>query len=102
MFEALGRNGINVRALTKKGSSERNISAVIAHDDIKKAVNVLHEAFFESVYKQLNIFVVGVGNVGSKLLNQIQQQQQKFLEEHIKPPGKDCRHCQQQENAVCR
>ena len=47
MFDALGRNGINVRAIAQ-GSSERNISAVIAHADIKKAVNVLHEAFFES------------------------------------------------------
>jgi aspartokinase/homoserine dehydrogenase 1 len=81
MFEALGRNGINVRAIAQ-GSSERNISAVIAHADIKKAVNVLHEAFFESVYKQLNVFIVGVGNVGGKLLHQIHQQQ-KFLEEHL-------------------
>jgi aspartokinase/homoserine dehydrogenase 1 len=81
MFEALGRNGINVRAIAQ-GSSERNISAVIAHADIKKAVNVLHEAFFESVYKQLNVFIVGVGNVGGRLLHQIQQQQ-KFLEEHL-------------------
>jgi aspartokinase/homoserine dehydrogenase 1 len=81
MFDALGRNGINVRAIAQ-GSSERNISAVIANADIKKAVNVLHEAFFESAYKQLNVFVIGVGNVGSKLLNQIQQQQ-KFLEQHL-------------------
>ncbi len=81
MFEALGRNGINVRAIAQ-GSSEKNISAVIAHADIKKAVNVLHEAFFESAYKQLNIFVVGVGNVGGKLMSQLQQQQ-KFLEEHL-------------------
>ncbi len=81
MFDALGRNGINVRAIAQ-GSSERNISAVIAHEDIKKAVNVLHEAFFESAYKQLNIFIIGVGNVGSKLLNQIKQQQQ-FLLEHL-------------------
>lgn len=81
MFDALGRNGINVRAIAQ-GSSERNISAVIAHTDIKKAVNVLHEAFFENVYKQLNIFVIGVGNVGSKLLGQLQQQQ-PFLQEHL-------------------
>lgn len=81
MFDALGRNGINVRAIAQ-GSSERNISAVIAHADIKKAVNVLHEAFFENVYKQLNIFIVGVGNVGSKLISQLQQQQ-CFLLEHL-------------------
>jgi aspartokinase/homoserine dehydrogenase 1 len=82
MFGALGRNGINIRAIAQ-GSSERNISAVISTSDVKKAVNVLHEAFFESVYKQLNIFIAGVGNVGSKLLDQIQQQQQ-YLLDHLK------------------
>jgi aspartokinase/homoserine dehydrogenase 1 len=45
-------------------------------------VNVLHEAFFESTYKQLNIFVIGVGNVGSKLLSQLKQQQ-PFLSDHL-------------------
>jgi len=81
MFEALGRNGINVRAIAQ-GSSERNISAVIATADVKKCVNVLHEAFFESTYKQLNIFIVGAGNVGGKLLQQLKQQQ-SFLLEHL-------------------
>ena len=81
MFGALGRNGINIRAIAQ-GSSERNISAVISADDVKKGVNVLHEAFFESVYKQLNIFLVGAGNVGSKLLGQLKQQQ-AFLLEHL-------------------
>ena len=79
MFGALGRNGINIRAIAQ-GSSERNISAVISVRDVKKAVNVLHEAFFEAVYKQLNVFIVGVGNVGGKLLGQIKQQQQYLLE----------------------
>ncbi len=73
MFGALGRNGINVRAIAQ-GSSERNISAVVAQQDVPKAVNVLHEAFFETVYKQLNVFVIGTGNVGSKLLDQLLQQ----------------------------
>ncbi|HYK44602.1 MAG TPA: aspartate kinase, partial [Parafilimonas sp.] len=81
MFESFGRNGINVRAIAQ-GSSERNISAVIATDDVKKCVNVLHEAFFESTYKQLNIFVVGVGNVGGKLLDQLKQQRE-FLLQHL-------------------
>jgi len=81
MFDALGRNGINVRAIAQ-GSSERNISAVISAADVKKGVNVLHEAFFETAYKQLNIFIVGAGNVGSKLLGQLQQQQQ-FLLQHL-------------------
>ncbi len=82
MFGALGRNGINVRAIAQ-GSSERNISAVISSDDVKKAVNVLHEAFFEtSTYKQLNVFIVGTGNVGKKLIAQIEGQQ-RFLLEHF-------------------
>ncbi len=82
MFGALGRNGINIRAIAQ-GSSERNISAVIATSDVKKGVNVLHEAFFEAVYKQLNVFIAGLGNVGSKLLSQIAQQQQ-YLLDHLK------------------
>ena len=74
MFGALGRNGVNVRAIAQ-GSSERNISAVIAVPDVKKAINILHEEFFETTYKQVNLFVTGVGNVGSSLLGQLIQQQ---------------------------
>ena len=81
MFSALGRNGINIRAIAQ-GSSERNISAVIAARDVKKALNVLHESFFESVKKQLNIFITGCGNVGGKLLGQIAAQQ-PWLETHL-------------------
>ncbi len=81
MFGALGRNGINVRAIAQ-GSSERNISTVIAAADVKKGVNVLHEAFFETSHKQINVFVIGTGNVGSKLLDQLKQQQ-AFLLEHM-------------------
>ena len=47
MFGVLGRNGVNIRAIAQ-GSSERNISAVIAAGDVKKAINVLHEEFFET------------------------------------------------------
>jgi len=81
MFSALGRNGVNIRAIAQ-GSSERNISAVISADDVKKAVNVLHEAFFETTYKQLNVFIVGAGNVGGKLLDQLKKQQ-SFLLDHL-------------------
>lgn len=81
MFGALGRNGVNVRAIAQ-GSSERNISAVIALADVKKAINVLHEEFFETTYKQVNLFVAGVGNVGSRLLAQLDQQR-KYLEEQL-------------------
>ena len=73
MFGALGRNGINVRAIAQ-GSSEKNISAVLSSADVKKAINVLHEEFFETTYKQLNLFIAGTGNVGGKLLAQINQQ----------------------------
>ncbi|MEJ7911942.1 MAG: bifunctional aspartate kinase/homoserine dehydrogenase I [Chitinophagaceae bacterium] len=82
MFGALGRNGINIRAIAQ-GSSERNISAVIAATDVKKGLNVLHEEFFETTYKQLNLFVVGTGNVGSKLLAQIRQQE-AYLQQHLR------------------
>lgn len=73
MFGTLGRNGINVRAIAQ-GSSEKNITAVLSERDVKKAVNVLHETFFETTYKQLNVFIAGVGNVGGKLIAQIAQQ----------------------------
>src|SRR5438477_778453 len=82
MFGALGKNGVNVRAIAQ-GSSERNISAVINTADVRKAINVLHEEFFETSYKQINIFIAGAGNVGSKLLRQLHQQQ-KFLRDHLR------------------
>lgn len=82
MFGAIGRNGVNVRAIAQ-GSSERNISAVVSSADVKKAINVLHEEFFETTYKQINLFITGVGNVGSKLIAQIEQQQQ-YLQEHLR------------------
>jgi len=82
MFSALGKNGVNVRAISQ-GSSERNISAVISANDVKKAVNVLHEEFFETSYKQVNLFVAGVGNVGSRLLSQLLQQQH-YLQKNLR------------------
>ncbi|MEP7110275.1 MAG: bifunctional aspartate kinase/homoserine dehydrogenase I [Ferruginibacter sp.] len=81
MFGNLGRNGVNVRAIAQ-GSSERNISAVISTHDVKKAINVLHEEFFETVYKEINLFIAGVGNVGSKLVAQILKQQ-RYLQEKL-------------------
>jgi bifunctional aspartokinase / homoserine dehydrogenase 1 len=82
MFSALGRNGINVRAISQ-GSSERNISAVIATKDVKKAVNVLHEEFFETTYKQVNLYIAGVGNVGSRLISQLLQQHE-YLQKNLR------------------
>ena len=79
MFSTLGRNNINIRAIAQ-GASERNISAVIAERDVKKALNTLHERFFESETKQLNVFITGVGNVGERLVEQIKQQQDYLIE----------------------
>jgi aspartokinase/homoserine dehydrogenase 1 len=82
MFSTLGKNNVNIRAIAQ-GASERNISAVINQRDVKKALNTLHERFFEDNTKQLNLFVMGVGNVGEKFIAQINQQK-KFLKENLK------------------
>ena len=82
MFSTLGKNNVNIRAIAQ-GASERNISAVINKRDVKKALNTLHECFFEDNAKQLNLFVMGVGNVGEKFIEQIHQQK-KFLKENLK------------------
>ncbi|MCF6141945.1 bifunctional aspartate kinase/homoserine dehydrogenase I [Flavobacterium sp. K77] len=82
MFSTLGKNNVNIRAIAQ-GASERNISAVINERDVKKALNTLHENFFEENTKQLNLFVMGVGNVGEKFIEQIHQQK-KFLKEKLK------------------
>ena len=81
MFSVLGYNNINVKAISQ-GASERNITAVIKKKDVKKALNTLHEKFFEKNIKQLNLFITGVGNVGKKLLEQIFNQT-KYLEENL-------------------
>jgi aspartokinase/homoserine dehydrogenase 1 len=81
MFNALGKNGINVMAIAQ-GSSERNISAVVKQSDVSKALNVLHDAFFLSDTRTVNLFLVGLGLVGGTLLQQIQQQSGKLLQEH--------------------
>ncbi len=82
MFSTLGKNNVNIRVIAQ-GASERNISCVIDEKDVKKALNALHEEFFEENVKQLNLFVMGVGNVGSKFLNQIRQQK-NYLKENLK------------------
>jgi len=82
MFSTLGKNNVNIRAIAQ-GASERNISAVIRKEDVKKALNTLHEAFFEENIKQLNLYILGTGNVGAKLLDQLRQQR-KYLKEHLR------------------
>jgi len=81
MFGTLGANGVSVIAIAQ-GSSERNISAVVESKDLQKAINSLHENFFLSERKRLNLFIVGVGNVGGTLIEQIRQQNQVLLEDH--------------------
>ncbi len=82
MFSTLGKNNVNIRVIAQ-GASERNISCVIDEKDVKKALNALHEEFFEENIKQLNLFVMGVGTVGSKFLVQIQKQK-KYLKDNLK------------------
>jgi len=82
MFSALGKNNVNIRAIAQ-GASEKNISAVVNKIDAKKALNTLHEQFFEEKLKQLNLFVTGVGNVGERFLAQIAQQSD-YLKEQLK------------------
>ena len=82
MFSTLGRNNVNIRAIAQ-GASERNISAIIAESDVTKALNCLHERFFETETKQINLFISGVGNVGKSLINQIEQQK-KYIKTNLK------------------
>lgn len=79
MFSTLGHNGINIHAIAQ-GSSERNISAIINSNDVRKAVNTLHEEFFSDGRKQINLYIVGAGTVGSRLLEQLRQQHEYLLE----------------------
>jgi aspartokinase/homoserine dehydrogenase 1 len=81
MFSSLGANNVNIRAIAQ-GASERNISIMINKKDTQKALNTLHETFFENDIKELNLFIIGVGNVGSKLLEQIEKQK-KYLEDNL-------------------
>lgn len=80
-FNSLGKNGVNIRSIAQ-GSSERNISMVIKRDDLKKALNTLHESFFLSETKRMHLFLIGTGNVGSALLNQIHEQSEYLKKKH--------------------
>lgn len=79
MFGAMGRNSVNIRAIAQ-GSSEKNISAVISTADVRKAINVLHEEFFETASKQVNLYIIGLGNVGSRLMAQLHDQRKNLLD----------------------
>lgn len=81
LFHTIGKNGINVVAIAQ-GASEQNISWVVKNSDLRKTLNVVHEAFFLSPYVELNIFLVGIGTVGRDLLSQISRQQEKLKKDH--------------------
>jgi len=80
MFTTLGQNGINIHAIAQ-GSSERNISAIISSNDVRKAVNTLHEEFFSDDKKQVNVYIAGVGTVGGKLIEQLRLQHKAISDE---------------------
>lgn len=80
LFQALGRNGINIHAIAQ-GSSEYNISVIIKRKNISKALNAVHDAFFTQLTKTLHVFSLGTGNIGATLLRQIDAQSD-FLREN--------------------
>ncbi len=82
VFRTLGNNGINIQAIAQ-GASERNISVVIDAKDEHKAVNVIHEQFFQETTKKVHLFVIGTGNVGQQFL-EIVYQQQEYCKTHQK------------------
>ncbi len=79
LFSVLGRNGISVLSVAQ-GASETNISAIIQQEHLRKASNVIHDSFFLSEYQVVNLFLCGVGGVGSSLLAQLQEQRQELME----------------------
>ncbi len=81
LFNALGKNGINVAAIAQ-GSSERNLSIVISQKDISKTLNTIHEVFFLSEIKTLNVFLIGTGLIGSTLISQIARHNENLIKEH--------------------
>ncbi|AEF83306.1 bifunctional aspartate kinase/homoserine dehydrogenase I [Leadbettera azotonutricia] len=81
VFHALGRNGINVVAIAQ-GSSELNISAVISKQDEAKALNAIHEVFFLSGVRSVNLFLLGTGLIGGTLLEQIAAQREILADQH--------------------
>ncbi|MCU7493825.1 MAG: bifunctional aspartate kinase/homoserine dehydrogenase I [Ignavibacteria bacterium] len=82
VLQALGRNGINIAAIAQ-GSSKLNISMVIPKNDESKALNAIHDAFFLSDLKSINLFVIGTGLIGRTLFQQIKNQLE-FLYSHLK------------------
>jgi len=81
-FHALGRNGVNIVAIAQ-GSSETNISAVISKQDEGKALNAIHDAFFYANHRSVNLFLIGTGNIGGTLLDQIAENREKLADRDL-------------------
>lgn len=81
LFATLGKSGISVIACAQ-GASEVNISFVIKNKHLRKALNSIHDSFFLSDYKVLNLFIVGIGTVGGNMIEQIRQQQPKLMKQY--------------------
>ncbi|MGN1213756.1 MAG: bifunctional aspartate kinase/homoserine dehydrogenase I, partial [Bacteroidaceae bacterium] len=73
LFSVLGRNGVNV-VTSAQGAQEMNISLVVERHQLRKALSVIHDSFFLSEYKVVNLFVCGIGTVGGSLLKQLREQ----------------------------
>lgn len=80
LFGTLGRSGISIIACAQ-GASETNISFVVNSNFLRKSLNVIHDSFFLSEYKVLNLFICGVGTVGAKLIEQIRSQYNQLMHE---------------------
>ena len=80
LYSVLGRGGVNVIA-SAQGATETNISFVVEKKFLRKSLNLIHDSFFLSEYQVLNLFVCGVGTVGSSLLEQIRLQREKLMQE---------------------
>lgn len=88
MFDALGRKGINIRAIAQ-GSSEKNISAVVETSEIKRAIRALHGEFFGKERDRLNLFIAGKGNIGATLIRLVTERKEQIL----RSTGKDIAIC---------
>ncbi len=80
LYSVLGRGGVNVIA-SAQGATETNISFVVEKRLLRKSLNLIHDSFFLSEYQVLNLFICGVGTVGSSLLEQIRSQREKLMQE---------------------
>lgn len=81
LFRALGDNGINVRAIAQ-GSSELNISVIVQQADLPKALNAVHDAFFDEFKRTIHLFIAGTGHIGATFLQQLQEQKDVLLNDY--------------------